>query len=133
MSYEAALVCFGALTLLLLMIEIMFTYATQGLGFGFSSNRDPLVQFSTLAIRIKNAYRNQVESAAYIVPVLVVAATSGLENNHAEMAALFIVLGRAFFSALYYVGIPFVRLLGFVTATMSTIFIAYTLLISALI
>lgn len=130
MSYETALIYFGVLTLVLLMIEIMFTYATQGFAYGFSSNRNPQTTFSELAMRIKNAYKNQVESAAYVVPVLVVAAISGLENDNAEMAALLIVLGRVIFAALYYLGTPFARLIGFGMTTFSTFFIAYTLLAS---
>jgi uncharacterized MAPEG superfamily protein len=132
MSYENALVYFAAITLCLLSVEILFTYATQGFGYGFSSNRDPSVQFTALAMRIKNSYRNHIESAAYIVPVLVVAAISGLENDSAETAALLIVISRAFFAILYYVGLPFARLLGFAAAIISTIFIAYILLTSGL-
>ena len=132
MSYESALVYFAGLTILLLGIEIMFTYATQGFGFGFSSNRDPSREFSALAMRIKNTYRNQVESATYIVPVLAAASITGLGNSHAEMAALIIILGRVLFSVLYYAGIPFARVIGFTMATFSTLFIGYTLLASGL-
>ena len=36
MSPLIALACFGVITLSLISIEIMYTYATQGFGFGFS-------------------------------------------------------------------------------------------------
>ena len=130
MSFQSALIYFGAITLFMVMIEIMFTYATKGFAFGFSSNRDPQTEFSGLAMRIKNAYRNQVESAAYIVPILVVAAMSDLQSESAQIAALFIVIGRAMFAVLYYVGIPFARVVGFSMASFATLFIAYSLLIA---
>ena len=133
MSFTSALVYFGILTLAMLFVEIMFTYASQGFGYGFSSNRDPSTEFSALGLRIKRAYQNQIESAAYAVPVLVVAAVLGLESSSAEIAALLLVLGRAIFAVLYYSGIPAARLVGFGMGTLSTLFIAYMLVESKLI
>ena len=133
MSYTSALVYFGLLTLVMLFVEIMFTYATQGFGYGFSSNRDPETKFSKLGLRIKRAYQNQIESSAYIIPVLAAAIVLGLESNGGEIAALLLVLGRVIFALLYYSGIPFARVFGFGMSTFSTLFIVYMLLISGLI
>ncbi|MBL4726105.1 MAG: MAPEG family protein, partial [Rhizobiaceae bacterium] len=60
-------------------------------------------------MRIQRAYQNQVESAAYVVPVLAAGALVGLEGSGAETAALLIILGRIAFALLYYTGIPFIR------------------------
>ncbi len=128
MSYESALLWFGATTVILLFVEINFTYLTQGFGFGFSSNRKDDAAFSPLAGRIKRTYQNQVESAAYIVPVLGAAALMGLESNGAEIAALLIVLGRAAFAPLYFSGVPFIRVPAFGLAAVSTIYIAVVML-----
>ena len=133
MPYTSALFYFGILTLVMLFVEIMFTYATQGFGYGFSSNRDPETKFSKLGLRIKRAYQNQIESSAYIVPVLVAASFLRLENSSAEIAALILILGRVVFAVLYYSGIPFARVLGFGMGTFSTLFIGYMLLTSGLI
>jgi len=132
MAYTTALVLFGLLTLLMLGLEIMITYATQGFGFGFSANRSTKVERPAFALRIQRAYQNQVESAAYIVPVLAVAAFVGLESGSAELAALLVVIGRAAFAVLYYTGIPFIRVPAFVLGTLSTFYIAYVLLMSGL-
>lgn len=131
MQYTTALALFGLITIGMLMVEMSFTYATQGFGYGFSSNRDPSPQFSELAKRINRAYENQVEAAAYIVPVLGAAALLNLQDSGAETAAMLIVIGRALFGPLYYTGIPFIRVIAFGMGTFSTIFILYKLLTSA--
>ncbi len=128
MVFTHALVLFGILTIILLFIEINFTYLTKGFGYGFSSNRDPDTDYSPLAIRIKRTYQNQVESAAYAVPVLAAAAISGLENSGAELAAHLFIIGRVLFGALYYTGIPFVRVPAFGLGVLSIAYIAYILL-----
>lgn len=130
MSFTTALVSLALLTLGMVGIEIMFTYATRGFAFGFSSNRDPATEYSQLALRIKRAYQNQVESSAYLVPVLAAAAISGLQSESAEIAALVAVAGRTIFAILYYTGLPFLRVVGFVMGTLSTLFIVYVLLTS---
>ena len=129
MDYTTALIIFGLLTLVMVFIEIMMTYATQGFGFGFSSNRSTQVELSPLALRIQRAYRNQVESAAYGVPVLAAAAVTGLQSGSAETAALPFVIGRIAFALLYYTGIPFARVPAFALATLSTFYIAYAVLV----
>ncbi len=131
MSLITALILFGLLTLALLGVEIMFTYATQGFGYGFSANRGT-VERSPLALRIQRTYQNQVESAAYVVPVLATAAILGLQGNGVELAALLLVCGRAAFALLYYSGVPFIRVPAFLLGTLSTLFIAYALFISGL-
>jgi uncharacterized MAPEG superfamily protein len=130
MSLLAALTLFGLLTLFLLGNEIFYTYATQGFGFGFSANRGP-VERSALALRIQRTYQNQIESAAYIVPVLAAGAISGLQGAGVELAALLIVVGRTAFALLYYSGIPFIRVPAFLMGTLSTLYIAYALFTSA--
>jgi len=133
MTFTVALLSFAILTMILLANQIFFTYATQGFGYGWSSNRKSEVSFSPLAKRISNALDNQVASAAYIVPVLAVAAIVGLQDPAAQTAALLVIIGRAAFSVLYYTGIPFVRLLGFLLANLSTLFILYSIFTSGLI
>lgn len=131
MAFTTALVLFGVMTLLMLGLEICYTYATQGIGYGFSANR-AVVERSPLATRIQRAYQNQIESAAYGVPVLAAAAVLGLEGNGAEVAALVFVLGRAAFALLYYSGIPFIRVPAFLMGTLSTFYIVYAIMVSGL-
>ncbi|MEM7711385.1 MAG: hypothetical protein AAF264_11690, partial [Pseudomonadota bacterium] len=76
MTLTTALVLFALVTMTAITIEIMYAYATQGFGYGFSSNR-PVVERTPLGLRIERAYRNQVESAAYIVPVLAAGIAAG--------------------------------------------------------
>lgn len=132
MTFTTALFSVGLITFVMLIIEVNFTYATKGFAFGFSANRDQSATFSPLAQRIKNAYQNQVESAAYSVPVLAAAALIGLQSSNAETAALIYVIGRAIYGPLYYTGIPYVRLIGFLLGSLSMIYILYTLATSGL-
>ena len=132
MVFITALVLFGLLTVVMLFIEINFTYLTQGFSHGFSSNRNTTTEYSPLARRIKNAYQNQIEAAAYGVPILAAAAISGLQSGNAELAAHLFILGRAAFAVLYYSGIPFIRVPAFAVATLSIIYIGYALLSSGL-
>jgi len=128
MTFTTALIAFGIITLLAVGLEIMFTYATQGFGYGFSSNR-PMVEKSPLGLRIQRAYQNQVESAAYIVPLLVAGRhMTGLSGANAELVTLVIIAGRAAFMLLYYTGIPFLRVFGFVGGSMGSMVLAYLLL-----
>lgn len=131
MTIITALTLFALLTIILLGTEIMFTYATQGFGYGFSANRKS-IERSPLALRIQRAYQNQVESAAYGVPVLAAAAIAGLEGTGVETAALVFIIGRAAFAVLYYTGITFIRVPAFVAGTMSTLYIAYAVLTAGL-
>lgn len=123
MTLSLALVAFGAITLFAIGVEIMYTYATQGIGFGFSSNRPP-VEKTPLGVRIASAYSNQVESAAYVVPVLAAAIAAGLDTPLAQTAALAIVAGRAWFVLFYYTGFPFIRLVGFLGGSMGSLVLA---------
>lgn len=129
MSFITALIAFALITLVMVGIEIMFTYATQGFGYGFSANRGK-VEKSALAVRISNAYVNQAESAAYGVPVLAAAAIIGLQGNGVETAALLFIIGRAAFGILYYTGISFVRVPAFLIGTLSIFYIAYQVLVT---
>lgn len=131
MTMVEALVALGALTFLTLGNEIFFTYATQGLGYGFSSNR-PEVQFSPLARRISRVYTNQVEASSYMVPILAAAAFVGLATPLAETAALVLVLGRVWFVVFYYVGFPFVRIIGFLGGSMGALILTVLLVQSFL-
>jgi uncharacterized MAPEG superfamily protein len=129
MTFISALIAFGVITLLMLGLEIMTTYATQGFGFGFSSNRK-IVERPPLALRIARAYQNQIESAAYSVPILTAAAVTGLQFSGAETAALLFVVGRATFAVLYYTGISFIRVPAFLVGTLSIFYIAFGLIVS---
>lgn len=131
MSFITALIMFALLTIILVGNEIFFTYATLGFKFGFSANREP-VEKSALAKRIANTYKNQVEAAAYGVPILAAAAITGLQGNGVETAALLFVLGRLAFSILYYTGMPFVRVPAFLVANVSLIYICYYLLVGSM-
>lgn len=131
MTFITALVLFALLTLVLLGNEIFFTYATQGFGYGFSANRSP-VERSPLALRIQRAYQNQIESAAYGVPVLAAAAVTGLEGSGAQTAALTFIIGRTVFAVLYYSGISFVRVPAFLMGTLSILYIAYEMFAAGL-
>lgn len=129
MTFTFALVSFGLITMAAITFEILYTYATQGFGFGFSSNR-PDVEKSNLGLRIERAYKNQIESAAYIIPILVVAALTDLAGPYVGLATMLIVIGRASFIVLYYSGIPFIRILGFVMASFSTLYLGILLIMS---
>ena len=131
MTMVEALVALGVLTFVTLGNEIFFTYATQGLGYGFSSNR-PAVTFSPLAKRISRVYANQVEASSYMVPILAAAAFVGLATPLAETAALVLVLGRVWFVVFYYVGFPFVRIIGFLGGSMGTLILIVLLVQSFL-
>ena len=133
MEFTTALYSIGLITFVLMFIEINFTYATQGFAFGWSSNRSASVEYSPLALRVKNAYNNQVESAAYSVPIFATAALVGLESSSAETAALIHVVGRAIYGPLYYVGTGGLRLIGFGMGSLSIIFILYKLATSGLV
>ncbi len=129
MTFTTALIAFGIITLLMLGLEIMTTYATQGFGFGFSANRGA-VEKPAFALRIQRAYQNQIESAAYGVPILAAAALTGLQFGGAELAAMLFVVGRAAFAVLYYTGVPFIRVPAFLLGTLSVFYIAYGLIVS---
>ena len=129
MEYTQAVVMLALITLVMLMIEINFTYYAQGFRFGFSSNRDPNVEHSPLALRIKRAYQNQIESIAYTVPVLAAAALIGLQTEWSALAALLIVVGRGAFAVSYYTGIHFARVPAFLVSLLSTFYLVYCLLV----
>ena len=129
MEFTTALFAFGVITLMMLGLEITTTYATQGFGFGFSSNRK-IVERPALALRIARAYQNQIEAAAYGVPILAAAAITDLQFGGAQTAALLFVVGRAAFAVLYYSGISFIRVPAFVMGTLSAFYIAFGLFVT---
>ena len=131
MEFTTALYFIGLITFVSLMVEVNFMYATQGFTYGWSANRNKeAATFSALSKRISNAYNNQVESAAYSVPVLATAAFTGLESSGAQTAAMIYVLGRALYVVLYYTGIPYARLVGFGMGSLSMMYILYVLGVS---
>ncbi len=123
MTFETALVGFALVTMTALTIEIAYAYLSQGFGYGFSSNR-PMIERGALGLRIQRAYQNQVESAAYIVPVLVGASLLGVTGEGPALAAAIVVFGRAAFVLLYYTGIPFIRILGFTCGSLGSLYLA---------
>ena len=127
MTPVTALVVFALITMAAITVEILYTYATQGIGFGFSSNR-PEVNKTPLGLRIQRAYQNQAESAAYIVPILAASVFVGLDSPASQIAAAVIVFGRAAFILLYYTGIPFIRILGFVGGSFGSLYLAILVL-----
>lgn len=128
---ELALVYFGALTIVLLMVEVMYTYSYFGTAFGWSSNRPADASRSALGIRIQRTFQNHIESAAYGVPVLGAAALMGVVTPGVQVAALLFVVGRAAFAPLYYSGIPFIRLPAWGMGWISIAYIAFVLITSA--
>ncbi|WP_415919034.1 MAPEG family protein [Tateyamaria sp. SN6-1] len=130
MSFELALIGFALVTMTALTVEIAYAYISQGFGYGFSSNR-PMVDRGALGLRIQRAYQNQVESAAYIVPVLAGAAFLGVTGDGPALAAAVIVFGRAAFVLLYYTGIPFIRILGFTCGSLGSLYLGIQCLVAA--
>lgn len=127
MEFITALTSFALITLALVGLSISYTYATQGFGFGFSSNRGT-PEVSPFAIRLKRTLQNQTESAAYVVPALAAAMFAGLDGAGVELAALLIVVGRAAFAVLYMSGISFIRVPAFVLATLSSFYLLFVVL-----
>jgi uncharacterized MAPEG superfamily protein len=127
MTFTTALLAYGLMTLALIGFEIMFTYATKGFAYGFSSNRQA-VDVTGFAMRVKRTLQNHIEAGAYGIPVLAVGAVMAVEGAGVELAALLFVLGRGAFVLLYYTGIPFVRVPAFAMGTLSILYIAITLL-----
>lgn len=123
MSIPLALVTFALITMSLITFEIIYTYAKRGFRYGFSSNR-PAIEHSAFELRIKRTLQNHIESAAYIVPVLIAAEVSGITFPSLEMAVGLILAGRAAYALLYYTGIPFVRIPAFSLASLSTAYVA---------
>lgn len=128
MSFDLALVGFALLTMSIVTFDIVFTYVRRGFGFGFSSNR-PQVEYSKFELRMKRILQNQTESAAYIVPTLVGAHLAGLSGAYVELAALLIIAGRAAYALLYYTGIPFIRIPAFSLASLSTLYLAVSVVL----
>ncbi len=124
MTFEYALLAVAALQFVLIAMDVTYTYATRGFGYGFSSNRAP-VERGAFGRRIENAYRNQVEANAYAVPVLAAAAIIGLASPMASLAVLVHVGCRLAFALAYYTGIPFIRVPFWVAGWMSVAVIGY--------
>ena len=129
MDFTTAILCIGLISIIMLVIEVNYTYASQGTAYGWSANR-PSVEISPLGQRIKNAYSNQVESISYTLPALAGGAIMDIDHADAHTAALIIVLGRAIFGPLYYSGVPYGRLVGFGMGTVGSIYRYIILLMS---
>ncbi len=119
-----ALTYFGLITCATIAIEIFYTDGTRGIAFGFSS-QCPVVAKDGLALRVERVYRNQVESAAYVVPALGAAALAGMT---ASTICWVIILGRAGFSLAYYTGIPFLRVPFFTMGSFGSLILIYQVL-----
>lgn len=129
MNFELALFSYGIMTMATVGVEIMFTYATQGFGYGFAARR-PETTFSPFAQQLKKAYNNQVETAAYAVPILIAAALIQLQSETAQIAAAVFIVARAFYIVLYLTGVSFLRVPPFLIAQTALLYIAYVLMIS---
>jgi len=119
-----ALTYFGLIKFATIAIEIFYTYVTRGIAFGFSSQR-PVVAKDGFALRVERVYRNQVESAAYVVPALGPAALTGMATS---TICWVIILGRAGFSLAYYTGIPFLRVPFFTMGSFGSLILIYQVL-----
>jgi uncharacterized MAPEG superfamily protein len=124
-----ALAAFAIITLVIIGTEIFYTYATQGFGYGFSSNCST-PELSPFGQRLKRTLQNHIESAAYVVPVLAGAAFLGMEGGGVALAALLIIVGRALFTLLYLSGIAFIRVPAFGLATVSSLYLAVLVLMN---
>ncbi len=124
-----ALAAFAIITLVIIGTEIFYTYATQGFGYGFSSNRGT-AELSPFGQRLKRSLQNHVESAIYVVPALAGAALLGLDGGGISLAALLVIVGRVLFPLLYLTGIPFIRVPAFGLATVSSLYIAVVVLMN---
>lgn len=131
MSTITALSLFSILTMTIITFEIIYTYAARGFGFGFSSNR-PQVELSKFETRMKRILQNHTESAAYVVPTLAAVHLSGLSGANIELAALLLIAGRAAYALLYYTGVPFIRIPAFSLASLSTLYLAVSVLMHTL-
>ncbi|MBM2576075.1 MAPEG family protein [Jannaschia sp. Os4] len=128
MTATTALILYALISMTALTVEIVYAYATQGFGYGFSSNR-PAIERTPLGLRLERAWRNQVESAAYVLAVLAAAAVTGLSGPGPALALALVVAGRALFVLLYYTGLPFARIIGFSTASLGSLYLAVTMLL----
>ncbi len=122
MTFITALAAFALISLALVGGSIFYTYATQGFGFGFSSNRGT-PEVSAFATRLKRSLQNHTESAGYVVPALAVGMFAGLEGAGVELAALLVIVGRAAFPVLYLSGVSFIRVPAFLLATLSSLYL----------
>lgn len=122
MSFINALAGFGLITLAIVGLSIMHTYATRGFGFGFSSNRPQSGQ-TAFEIRLGRTLQNHTESAAYVVPALLAAQFSGVEGAMPSLAAMIIVIGRALFAPLYLSGVPFIRVPAFAMGSLPSLYL----------
>lgn len=129
MTPITALAAFALTSIAMIGFEIMYTYATQGFGFGFSANR-PNVELSPFGIRVKRALQNQTESAMYIVPLIVAVHLLGLTGGNISLALTLIVFGRMAFAVLYYTGVTFIRVPAFVCGTFPSVYLAIIILMS---
>ncbi|WP_298434726.1 MAPEG family protein [uncultured Jannaschia sp.] len=127
MTATTALILYALISMTALTVEIVYAYASQGFGYGFSSNR-PAITRTPFGLRLERAWRNQVESAAYVLPVLAAAAASGATGPGVSTALAVVVAGRAWFVLLYYTGLPFARILGFSAASLGSLYLAVTML-----
>ncbi len=130
MSFLTILLLVALLTIAVVFVEVMYTYAFYGFGYGWSSNRVEPKPRGRFGLRIQRTLQNQVEATAYSVPVLTVAAISGLDSGLALTAGVVHIIARAVFVALYFAGVPFFRALAWVVGWMSIAVIGYVLVTS---
>ena len=130
MDLTTALIWFGLITVVVLTLDIWFTYLTKGFGYGFSSNRSG-GERTGLGLRLQRSLQNQMESAAYVVPALGAGIFLGLDGQGVQIAALLIVLGRAAFLPLYWTGVPFIRVPAFAVAILGSVYILVVALLNA--
>jgi len=131
MEFTTALLWYGLTSAVIVGFDIMFTYATKGFGYGFSSKREGGAR-TGFGLRLQRSLQNQAESAAYIIPALGAGALLGLEGQGVGIAALFIVIGRALFAPAYWTGIPFLRVPFFAMASFGAFYIYAVALLQAM-
>lgn len=131
MTFLSLLLLHALIFAFLVFFEALYTYYYYGFGYGLSSNRDPSIKPRTaFGLRVQRTLQNHVESVAFAVPVLGVAAISGLESDAALTAGIVYILARVSFVIIYYLNIPVIRGGAWTVGNLSLLYIVYVLVSS---
>jgi uncharacterized MAPEG superfamily protein len=124
MSAVTGLFVFAAMSFALVSFSVLYTYASQGFGYGFSANR-PQVEKSAFYRRVDRTYMNHVENAALVVPLLAAIALLGLDSPEIRTGVLVLILARIGFALGYLSGIPYARLPFFMAGSLTSLYLLY--------
>ncbi len=128
MTFLSLLLLYALIFAFLVFFEALYTYYYCGFAYGFSSNRDKSAKPRTkFGLRVERTLQNHLESGAIAIPVLGVAAISGLDPSAALTAGIIYILMRIAFVALYYAGVPMIRGGVWTVGNLSLLYIVYIL------